>query len=1250
MKTNSTFKYACTFYILVLFQSFLLTAQNGGETYTLADDVLNTSLTCDLTLASLESTSPLLNCFVSVGNGDTLGRGNCESAGCFENNAYYYTDYKDLWYVINIPLGTDEFSVAFTGLSCNIGIIPYSTGSVGSLQQLNVSTSGSGGIVDSDNDGNIENENGNRPFIGSDGFIHFKGADVLANSGSPIYLRVFAHDNRATGAACNESDIIKCAFNISVTAPQPNDTCNNALNINSFDNIATNNPDSFLAITQSGDISLANVDADVHDNVNGTTCNGINFNTNEQDLWYSVRTPDNGSNYFLDVDIEFTGVSDEIYVLLHNYCANNDSTPIGCATISADGIVSFDADNITNFNNALTPNNDFNIRIVLPSGSTATSFNISANLIAENNTCEVMQQTFPGFDADPGNGSSTDFNMNFATDSGATPTVVGRDLWYQFNPLTSTDIYGFLTASTTAMISIGGLDTGEEIELLLYKGQSVSANNCVDLAGDYIESLSVSGNGVFELSCLDEMQTTVSGGYLIRIIQTAGSTIIDNGLINVDPQPAGPFNNDCENIWNGSGPRILGVPGEPQTNPYVILPGFSNFRSGDFENSTDCNPNINSAICNGIDQQAITANEDRDLWYAITIPSSAGACDLSTSTIINNIKFLYNAGNASRDGIIYLYDGCDDSNLISCSGVLDGAPAGAGDDQFNDNESTWTVSGLIQGNSYLVRVKPYDIGSSGIGNEFSFDISWKPSDPVPCNDSINNPEVIGPYISGSDYTAGCTTGNADGATNNGGTNTGSNSNNVWFEFTAEDNADEEGYVNIYLQSLSNGGSGSNFPLTINVYKELGGSGGIGQIGSSFTNTDGDGWVSLGHLIPGEDYFIEILHSQLSGVEVLYNICLYDIPTNTIPCASDSVSISPAGGGECSSPYAQDCALYYRIEVPAGTPSGWYIFEAIGNGMEVDIQLFNQDATNSPSTEGASTDYDQPCASLGGSTSGLNSMSGAQVSIPPAGAGICNNGSGESAVYNLIGSSSSESLYYYLEVRDAVGLSACDFTAANICSINVSGPFSTQALAETNTTLPDGNCVITTCVDPIITIQPTTTQSVCQNSVVTALSVTATGTTLSYQWYSNTINSTTGGTLIPGANSSTYTPSSSSSGTLYYYVVVTENTDGPCSISSNTSEVIIPVFTFDPITGNILYVNDQSIIDDCIVGLNPSDDPSNIGVLGSITNPFNNLSAAIAAASNGDRILIGAGIYNNDNNITVNKSISIEGCGLSLIHI
>jgi hypothetical protein len=73
--------------------------------------------------------------------------------------------------------------------------------------------------------------------------------------------------------------------------------------------------------------------------------------------------------------------------------------------------------------------------------------------------------------------------------------------------------------------------------------------------------------------------------------------------------------------------------------------------------------------------------------------------------------------------------------------------------------------------------------------------------------------------------------------------------------------------------------------------------------------------------------------------------------------------------------------------------------------------------------------------------------------------------------------------------------------------------------------------------PAISVQPQSSIDTNGTSVTLRVSASAPGDgTLSYQWYSNTSNSTVGGSLIAGADTDTYTVTVS--GTAYYYVVLT----------------------------------------------------------------------------------------------------------------
>jgi len=109
-------------------------------------------------------------------------------------------------------------------------------------------------------------------------------------------------------------------------------------------------------------------------------------------------------------------------------------------------------------------------------------------------------------------------------------------------------------------------------------------------------------------------------------------------------------------------------------------------------------------------------------------------------------------------------------------------------------------------------------------------------------------------------------------------------------------------------------------------------------------------------------------------------------------------------------------------------------------------------------------------------------------------------------------------------------------------------------------------------NPVITTQPSAgTQSFCIGATPTNLTVAASGSGLSYQWFSNTTASNTGGTNLgsgSGAQTNTYTPQNSTANTRYYYCVVT----GGCSstaVTSNVSGAITvnplptPTFTAQP---------------------------------------------------------------------------------------
>ncbi|MFC0604969.1 PKD domain-containing protein [Winogradskyella pulchriflava] len=104
--------------------------------------------------------------------------------------------------------------------------------------------------------------------------------------------------------------------------------------------------------------------------------------------------------------------------------------------------------------------------------------------------------------------------------------------------------------------------------------------------------------------------------------------------------------------------------------------------------------------------------------------------------------------------------------------------------------------------------------------------------------------------------------------------------------------------------------------------------------------------------------------------------------------------------------------------------------------------------------------------------------------------------------------------------------------------------------------PSQNFTITIEPAPFIDVQPQP-EAICLNGTPNDLTVSYQGTgTPSYQWYVNTVDDTTSGTAIAGANGPTYTPPTASVGTLYYYVVITFTTGDCNEIISDTAEITV----------------------------------------------------------------------------------------------
>lgn len=143
------------------------------------------------------------------------------------------------------------------------------------------------------------------------------------------------------------------------------------------------------------------------------------------------------------------------------------------------------------------------------------------------------------------------------------------------------------------------------------------------------------------------------------------------------------------------------------------------------------------------------------------------------------------------------------------------------------------------------------------------------------------------------------------------------------------------------------------------------------------------------------------------------------------------------------------------------------------------------------------------------------------------------------------------LYYYVEVTQSP--SGCKI-ASNTATI--------QIVAQ-----------------PVVTTQPADA-NVCQNGTTPDLTVAYSGGTgiPTYQWFSNTANLNTGGTLLAGKTAATFTPPTTTVGTLYYYVQLSFATGGCTTVTSDPAKIEVVAVTLtevDDTRKNILCYGDAT---------------------------------------------------------------------------
>ena len=345
-----------------------------------------------------------------------------------------------------------------------------------------------------------------------------------------------------------------------------------------------------------------------------------------------------------------------------------------------------------------------------------------------------------------------------------------------------------------------------------------------------------------------------------------------------------------------------------------------------------------------------------------------------------------------------------------------------------------------------------------------------------------------------------------------------------------------GYVTVKFISSSATGTLAGFDVNVECVADLsitslnassGCSGApITVTGSGFTNTAMSatvgGFAATATYVNATTITITPTTAVASGAVVLTNGGTATSPTNytvnALPavsagpavCVGSTITISPVTGGTWSSSDATK-ATVTNAGIVTGIAAGSATF------------IFTDSTTGCSATTSAVTVNALPLVSAGPSV-----CVGSTITLSPTTGGTWTSSNSSKATVTNAG------------VVTGVSSGSVNFSFSN------------------STT---GCNAVTSLVDiidaPVVTLNTAAAQTYCLNAVASALSVTAStasGVITSYQWYSNTVSSTSGATTIGGATTNSYTPLTTTTGTLYYFCQAT-NTAG-CITNSAVSGAIL----------------------------------------------------------------------------------------------
>jgi large repetitive protein len=369
------------------------------------------------------------------------------------------------------------------------------------------------------------------------------------------------------------------------------------------------------------------------------------------------------------------------------------------------------------------------------------------------------------------------------------------------------------------------------------------------------------------------------------------------------------------------------------------------------------------------------------------------------------------------------------------------------------------------------------------------------------------------------------------------------------------------------------------PLEVTV------SGGLGTVSYQwFSNTVNN--TTSGTLIPGATSSSYIPTTDTVGTLFYYVIATQAAPGCSVTCATAQVQVVPAPTVSTQPLASQTVCLG-----GATTPLTVAFVNGIGTPTYQWFSNTNNSNTGGTAITGATTDTFTPPSSAEGtvyyyvvitfSSGGCTSATSATATVtvtplpeidtqPTSTQSICVGGVVPVLTVSYTGGLGTPSYQWFSNTSpsNSGGNAIAGATSSSYTPpvFNTAGTF----YYYVQITLTGTGCgsivsqlaTVEVVPDPVIDAQPLASQTQCQGAPATPLEVTVSGGlgTVSYQWFSNTVNNTTSGTLIPGATSSSYIPTTDTVGTLFYYVIATQAAPG-CSVTSATAQVqVVPAPT------------------------------------------------------------------------------------------